>query len=130
MAGGDVHRVDTLQRGDADAQRRRSEVVEAAERVLAGQAFLHQALQVAVRGRAAGAGAPGHFAEGQLDLGVGQDVEEARGDGHRLDGAGALFARRVRHLVRRGLRSVQRLGLLTRGFHRLRSALRWRGRRP
>lgn len=130
VAGGDIYRVDPLQRAYADAQRRRPEVVETAERVLAGQAFLHQALQVAVRGGAAGAGAPGHFAEGQLAFGVGQvfrkraamDTDWMVPERFSPGASGISFAGGCE--VFNGSVSSPRL------IHRLRSALRWRGRRP
>ncbi|MNH15980.1 hypothetical protein D3C79_756060 [compost metagenome] len=116
VLGGDVYRVDTLQGADANVQGGRPQVVQAAGRVLLGQAFLDQALQIAVGGRAAGSGAPSDLPQRQLTLGIGQDLEKTHRDRHRLNSAGALFRGCLRFFVQGGHLIVQLFALLA-GAH-------------
>ncbi|MNE62358.1 hypothetical protein D3C80_1576330 [compost metagenome] len=112
VLGGDVHRVHPFQGTNADTQRRRAEVVQRTGRVLPGQPFLDQALQIAMRRGAASAGAAGNLAQAQLTLGIGQHIQKPRSNRHRLDGARSLLAGALRLRIGRGLQSVQRGYLL------------------
>ncbi len=72
----DFHRIDTLQRTYADAERCRPKIVKSADRVLLCKPFLHETLHIAMRCRSACSCPLRNFTQWKLVFGIGQNFQK------------------------------------------------------